>query len=152
MRFTTCLLPLFGIGHATACLPSISCTLGGNACHNTCVREVGRGGHCEKNTECPQYQICVCDRATKRSEMGQEKFNGEARFTAALEKFINTRDVERRATARNGETRSVFETRSICCSFPDPVGGLCCDDHCSKIGKPGGQCTEQKGTKVCVCN
>ncbi|KID83890.1 Defensin domain protein [Metarhizium guizhouense ARSEF 977] len=96
--------------------------------------------------------------------MGQEKFNGEARFTAALEKFINTRDVERRATARNGETRSVkrvpkegivneaaegkvFETRSICCSFPDPVGGLCCDDHCSKIGKPGGQCTEQKGTK-----
>ncbi|KIN03303.1 hypothetical protein OIDMADRAFT_120351 [Oidiodendron maius Zn] len=147
MRFTTSLLWLLAIGAATACLPSLSCTLGGFACNNLCVREVGRGGHCEPNDQCPGNQICVCDPATKRSEQRQEKINGEAGFIAAFEKLIDTPDVERREA-----TDKAIEARSICCSFPNPIGGLCCDDHCSKIGKPGGQCTTNDGSTVCVCN
>lgn len=140
MRFAT--ISVLFIGSVSACLPSISCTLGGFACHNTCVREVGRGGHCVPNDQCPGQDVCVCDRAKKRGEEDVQAIHVEERYAPALENFISTRDTE----------HNVLEQRSICCSFPDPVGGLCCDDHCSKIGRPGGQCVSGPKGTVCTCN
>lgn len=135
---TSCLIFFSAVNGVTACVPSISCTLGGFACHNTCVREVGRDGHCVPNDQCKGQQVCVCDRAGKRAEA----IRIEERYASFLEDFITRRD-----TASH-----VLDQRSVCCSFPDPIGGLCCDDHCSKIGKPGGQCVSGGKGTVCTCN
>ncbi|PQK08559.1 hypothetical protein BB8028_0001g06330 [Beauveria bassiana] len=72
----------------------------------------------------------------------------EAAIEAAL------RDVSGTDDEHAGETAppALLATRSACCSLLPPAKGLCCEAHCSYIGKPGGQCQDRGKGEVCYCN
>ena len=89
---------------------------------------------------CPGNDICACY-PKKRSD---ELIDGEA----GVREIMNDLTVGKELEKLKARDPSV-DKRSICCSFPDPFGELCCEDHCDYIEKPGGQCSD-KG--VCECN
>ncbi|EAW11924.1 Defensin domain protein [Aspergillus clavatus NRRL 1] len=144
MRFALFTPLLAALPLASAlCHNSISCALGGdNVCNNVCVRQGNdNGGRCLPRDGCPGYDICACYPRSKRSD---EVIDGDAPLREVL-KDMGVEDVVNKVDARDVK----LDKRSICCSFPDPWGGFCCEDHCSYIGKPGGQCSDKK---VCTCN
>ncbi|KAE8153691.1 hypothetical protein BDV25DRAFT_136630 [Aspergillus avenaceus] len=145
MRFFGSVLASFAVCSTLAsafCHDSISCSVGGDkVCNNVCVRQGNpNGGRCLPRDGCPDDEICACYPQSKRSDA---VIDGDEALRGVLEEYGVKGDLPELAT------RDEVEKRSICCSFPDPYGGLCCEDHCSYIGKPGGQCSD-KG--VCTCN
>lgn len=146
MRFTTIVTPLLASATLASafCHNSISCMMGGDStCNNVCVRQGNpNGGRCLPRDGCPGYDICACYPNNKRSD---EMIDADEPLREALKNMGIEEDTVEKLEARDAS----LDKRSICCSFPDPWGGLCCEDHCSYIGKPGGQCSD-KG--VCTCN
>lgn len=168
MKFSIVALALTSTASAL-CHNSISCILGGDStCNNVCVREGNpNGGRCLPRDGCPGYTICAC----YPRKRGGDQIDGEqkiwedevkpalAAFTseeelakpevyknvmeAAIKGIVETGDVQARAT---------LDARSICCSLLPPFSGLCCENHCSYIGKPGGQCKDLGNGEVCSCN
>ncbi|KAB8231342.1 hypothetical protein BDV23DRAFT_171622 [Aspergillus alliaceus] len=124
------------------CHSSISCAVGGDkVCNNVCVRQGNpNGGRCLPRDGCPGDDICACYPQSKRSD---EVIDGDDALRKVLDDYQVLGDFE------NIKARDDVEKRSICCNFPQPFGGLCCEDHCSYIGKPGGQCSSEG---VCKCN
>ncbi|KAE8372111.1 hypothetical protein BDV26DRAFT_286228 [Aspergillus bertholletiae] len=150
MRFIGGILATLAVGSSLAeafCHSSISCALGGNdVCNNVCVRQGNpNGGRCLPRDGCPGDDICACYPKSKRSD---EVIDGDATLHEILKEYGVEGDTPK-AIKESLNSRSEVEKRSICCSFPNPWGGLCCEDHCSYIGKAGGQCSDKS---VCTCN
>lgn len=133
---------------------SVVCVFGDAACSRVCeLQGKTAGGKCVQRDGCaPGDQICVCG-AKKRSII-----DGDELFTKTLEgagvsaeEFIDgvfEEDVGNNEGVDEKRDESLTK-RSVCCSFPDPAGGLCCESHCQLIGRrEGGQCTADN---VCVC-
>ncbi|KAM3474514.1 hypothetical protein MY5147_004209 [Beauveria neobassiana] len=72
----------------------------------------------------------------------------EAAIEAALRDVSGTDDEH----AGEAAPPALLATRSACCSLLPPAKGLCCEAHCSYIGKPGGQCQDRGKGEVCYCN
>ncbi|KAE8327869.1 hypothetical protein BDV39DRAFT_204585 [Aspergillus sergii] len=143
MRFFGGVIATFVVCSSLAdafCHDSISCMVGGdNVCNNVCVRQGNpNGGRCLPRDGCPGNDICACYPQSKRSD---EVIDGDASIREVLKDFGIDGEAEKALNAR--------EKRSISCNFPDPFGGLICENHCAYIGKPGGQCSSEK---VCTCN
>ncbi|RYP41861.1 hypothetical protein DL767_000690 [Monosporascus sp. MG133] len=148
------------------CRPSISCVIGGDSvCNNVCIRQGNpSGGRCLPRDGCPGHDICACyprskDKRDDAVIDGDEVINQVLKDVGLtdLPDKAETRDVsgvEAEAGDVSGveaETRDVsgVEKRSICCSLLPPFKGLCCENHCAWIGKPGGQCSSKD---ICTCN
>ncbi|KAM3456600.1 hypothetical protein MY3296_001555 [Beauveria thailandica] len=155
---------------------------GDEMCSKVCVRQGNpRGGRCLPRDGCPGFTICACYPKTKRgNDEGIATVNGddaEARLweeevRPGIAPYVAERDLDRRevreaaveAALRDvsgtddehaGEAApaaALVATRSFCCSLLPPAKGLCCDSHCTYIGKPGGQCQDKGHGEVCYCN
>ena len=153
---------ILGASMASAawCHDSVSCFVGGpDLCSTVCIRQGSpAGGACVDRTGCPGNSLCAC----KSGKRDDEVFDGDAailEYLQLFEEFGNLEAVDETVADDDSEAEvetdggdleaREMEKRSICCSLPNPTGGLCCELHCAYIGKPGGQCS---GNNVCTCN
>ncbi|RYP11821.1 hypothetical protein DL765_007587 [Monosporascus sp. GIB2] len=149
MQFFCSVLATFALYTALAegfCHNSISCLIGGDSvCNNVCVRQGNpSGGRCMPRDGCPGYSICACYPRSK-DKRDDAVIDGDEVINEVL-KDVGLTDLTDRAEARDV---SDVEKRSICCSLVPPFKGLCCENHCAYIGKPGGQCSSKD---ICTCN
>ncbi|AEO67354.1 334b87de-4c77-406e-8569-7917e9483854 [Thermothielavioides terrestris] len=120
------------------CIPSLSCALGNQACDAVCVRQGNpNGGHCVARDGCPGMKLCACFNSPQKRSDDEGVIDGDAHFNEILERLGKREEAARK------------EGRSISCSIPT-FGPLLCEDHCAKIGRPGGECSPETG--VCTCN
>lgn len=161
------------------CHNSIACLTGGNEmCSKVCVRQGNpSGGRCAPRDGCPGFTICACYPKKKRGDDGAaaaeamldaEEQLWEEEVKAGIAPYVDGEDLEKREVreaAVEAALRDIADTgvevraeapplvaRSFCCSLIPPASGLCCDNHCTYIGKPGGQCQDKGSGDVCYCN
>lgn len=150
-----------------SCWPSISCHNGSDdTCNRVCIRQGNpKGGRCVPRDGCPGSNICACfprkrsadvvdgdealinDPAFVNEMFGSGTIPDERRSDGEASKGLVARS-DAEAAVQDTVARGV-EARSLCCSLLPPFKGECCDQHCARIGKPGGQCSEKD---VCTCN
>jgi hypothetical protein len=143
---------------AQADCSSVVCELGDWACNRVCeMQGQTQGGRCVARDGCPAgSKICACGAKKMKArdvadrsvtDDGDKLLERGLQGVTTVDKFIDA-VFEKRDEPEAGAAAAV-EKRSVCCSFPDPWGGLCCEAHCQQIGRrEGGQCSSQN---VCVC-
>ncbi|KAK3186716.1 hypothetical protein K4F52_004462 [Lecanicillium sp. MT-2017a] len=140
------------LAYAAEDCSSVVCIFGDSACSRVCELQ-GKlaGGKCVQRDGCaPGDQICVCG-AKKREVIDGDDLLKKTLESAGttVDKFIDTVFAEGDEDNKEEKRDDSLDKRSVCCSFPDPAGGLCCEAHCQLIGRlEGGQCT---ANNVCVC-
>ncbi|EAQ86375.1 predicted protein [Chaetomium globosum CBS 148.51] len=128
---------------------SVVCVLGDGACNRVCEMEGHtEGGKCVPRDGCPAgSEICVC--GAKKAKRAVVAADGDELLARALDGVATVDQFVDAVFEKRDGSEAAVDKRSVCCSFPDPVGGLCCEAHCQQIGHlEGGQCTAQN---VCVC-
>ncbi|OAQ60676.1 arthropod defensin domain-containing protein [Pochonia chlamydosporia 170] len=166
MKYIVAIIALATAANAVGCWPSIACHNGGDdTCNRVCIRQGNpKGGRCLPRDGCPGSNICACF-PRKRSagaidgdealindpNLYAEVFGSDAKPPEKRsEEPVNevvSRDAAHAAVA-DIVSRDV-DARSLCCSLLPPAKGLCCDQHCTHIQFPGGQCSDKD---ICVCN
>ncbi|KAK4073055.1 hypothetical protein Purlil1_13168 [Purpureocillium lilacinum] len=121
---------------AAICHNSAACLLGGDdLCNWTCKRQGNpTGGRCLDRDGCPGYSICACY-PKKRSN---DVVDGDKAFREVLKPVFEALGEEAPNNLKERSDRTSVDKRSICCSLIPPFSGLCCDAHCTYIGKNGG--------------
>ncbi|KAJ3497390.1 hypothetical protein NLG97_g1950 [Lecanicillium saksenae] len=171
MKFTLVAIALASTASAI-CHNSIACLTGGDEmCGKVCVRQGNpNGGRCAPRDGCPGFSICAC--YPKKRDDGAPAVDGEQQLwddevKTMIAPYVDEADLDKPEVRDNAveaalrdieedssdvQARSALTTRSTCCSLLPPFSGLCCDDHCTYIGKPGGQCQDKGHGDVCYCN
>lgn len=140
---------------------SVVCVFGDGACNRVCELEGhAEGGKCVQRDGCPAGdEICVCGAKKMKVRMAKKSkkrdvavVDGDEVLARALEGVASVDEFVDAVFEKRDETAAAaagVDKRSVCCSFPDPIGGLCCEAHCAQIGHlEGGQCSTDG---VCVC-
>ncbi len=154
------------------CHNSIACLTGGDEmCSKVCYRQGNNnGGRCAPRDGCPGFTICACypqKRDDTHAVRDAEEQLWADEVKPGIAPYVADEDLEKREVreaAVDAALRDVgsdvaardeaapLMTRSFCCSLIPPASGLCCDNHCTYIGKKGGQCKDRGDGDVCYCN
>lgn len=166
MKFYLVALALASTASAI-CHNSIACLTGGDEmCSKVCYRQGNNnGGRCAPRDGCPGFTICACypkKRSAEAVDAEEQLWVDDVK--PGIVPYVGEAEAEKREVREGAieaalrdvggdvEARSALTTRSFCCSLIPPASGLCCDNHCTYIGKPGGQCQDKGSGDVCYCN
>lgn len=150
MKFAVAAVIAYATMVTAICHNSAACLVGGNGvCDWTCKRQGNpSGGRCLPRDGCPGYDICACYPKKRSNTASNEAVEGDEVLRDLLEPVFQALGDEETDVEKRSEDNAV-EKRSVCCSLVPPFKGLCCESHCTYIGKMGGQCSDKD---VCVCN